>query len=170
MEAEAVRDAMLAVSGQLNAAIGGPSFQDFRPFMYKGSQFYEPQDPVGAEFHRRSIYRMWARGGKNPLLDTFDCPDPSTATPKRGSTTTPLQALALFNNSFTLRMADAFAERLAKETPGNAEAQIERAFVLAYARPPAAEELAASRAALEQAGLSTLCRALFNSNGFLYIR
>ena len=45
------------------------------------SQYYEPIDPVGAEFNRRSIYRMWARGGKNPLLDTFDCPDPSTTRP-----------------------------------------------------------------------------------------
>ena len=170
MEAEVVRDSMLTISGQLNPAIGGPSFQDFRPYFYKGSQFYEPQDFVGSEFHRRSIYRMWARGGKNPLLDTFDCPDPSTTTPKRGSTTTPLQALALFNNSFTLRMADAFAERLDKDAPASMDAQIERAFVLAYARPPTAEELAASRAVVQKEGLAPLCRALFNSNGFLYIR
>ncbi len=170
MEAEVVRDAMLAASGLLNPALGGPSFHDFRPFMYKGSQFYEPLDPVGPEFHRRSIYRMWARGGKNPLLDTFDCPDPSTTTPKRGSTTTPLQALALFNNSFTLRMADAFAERLAKDAPPNADGQIERAFVLAYGRSPTAEELRASRGVVEGHGLAPLCRALFNSNGFLYIR
>ena len=170
MEAEVVRDSMLAISGQLNPAVGGPSFQDFRPYFYKGSQFYEPQDFAGPEFHRRSIYRMWARGGKNPLLDTFDCPDPSTATPKRGSTTTPLQALAMLNNSFTLRMADAFAERLAKDAPAGVEAQIERAFVLAYGRQPTAEEQASSRSVVEQEGLSPLCRALFNSNGFLYIR
>ncbi|HUE69542.1 MAG TPA: DUF1553 domain-containing protein [Pirellulaceae bacterium] len=170
MEAEAVRDAMLAVSGQLNPAVGGPSFQDFRPYMYKGSQFYEPQDPVGPEFHRRTIYRMWARGGRNPLLDTFDCPDPSTTTPNRGSTTTPLQALSLFNNSFTLRLSDAFAERLAKEVPQNSEGQIERAFVLAYGRVPTGEELTASRGVVEEHGLAPLCRALFNSNGFLYVR
>ena len=170
MEAEVVRDAMLSISGQLNAERGGPSFQDFRPFMYKGSQFYEPQDPVGPEFQRRSIYRMWARGGKNPLLDTFDCPDPSTTTPKRGSTTTPLQALTLLNHSFTLRMSDASAERLAKEAPGDRQAQIRQAFVLAYGREPTAEEHAAAESVVQRHGLSPLCRALFNSNGFLYIR
>ena len=73
---------------------------------------------------------MWARGGKNPLLDTFDCPDPSTATPRAAATTTPLQALALLNNSFTLRMADHLAERLAKERPGDVE-QAGRASVRA---------------------------------------
>ena len=109
LEAEAVRDATLSIAGQLNPDRGGPGYLDVRPYLFRGSQFYEPLDPVGAEFNRRSIYRMGARGGRNPLLDTFDCPDPSTATPKRGSTTTPLQALSLMNNSFTLRMADHFA-------------------------------------------------------------
>ena len=61
---------------------------------------------MGPGFDRRSLYRMWARGGRSPFLDTFDCPDPSTATPRRASTTTPLQALALWNNAFVLRMAD----------------------------------------------------------------
>ncbi|HZL91732.1 MAG TPA: DUF1553 domain-containing protein [Pirellulaceae bacterium] len=169
LEAESVRDAMLSVSGLLNPAVGGPSFQDFRPYMYKGSQFYEPQDPVGLEFHRRSIYRMWARGGKNPLLDTFDCPDPSTTTPKRGSTTTPLQALSLLNNSFTLRMADALAERLRKESPGDEQAQIERAFVLICGRPSLPDELAASQALVREHGLMPFCRVLFSSNRFLYV-
>ena len=78
---------------------------------------------------------MWARGGKNPLLDTFDCPDPSTATPKRGGTTTPLQALSLLNNSFTLRMADDLAARRRSETAGEDKSkQIARAIELAYGR------------------------------------
>ena len=170
LEAEEVRDAMLAASGLLNPAVSGPSFQDFRPYMFKGSQFYEPQDPIGPEFHRRTIYRMWARGGKSPLLDTFDCPDPSTTTPKRGSTTTPLQALSLLNNSFTLRMAEAFAERLKKEMPSDTVRQIERAFELAYGRPGTAEERAASQALVEKYGLTPLCRVLVNTNGFLYVR
>jgi hypothetical protein len=170
LEAEEVRDAMLAVSGQLNPAVGGPSFQDFRPFMYKGSQFYEPLDPVGPEFHRRSIYRMWARGGKNPLLDTFDCPDPSTTTPRRGNTTTPLQALSLLNNSFTLRMADALAERLKGERPDNVGQQIELAFELTCGRPCTAEERSASLALVEKHGLAPLCRTLLNTNAFLYVR
>jgi hypothetical protein len=160
---------MLAVAGQLNTQPGGPSYLDFRPYMYKNAQYYDPLDQPGPQFARRSIYRFWARGGKNPLLDTFDCPDPSTAAPRRASTTTPLQALALFNNSFTLRMADHFADRLNRERPGDQEKQIYRAFELAYGRPPAGEENHESVAFVGQHGLAAFCRVLLNTNGFLYV-
>jgi hypothetical protein len=169
LEAEAVRDATLVVGGQFNPQVGGPSVLDFRPFEYKTTQYYEPLDPVGHEFNRRSIYRMWARGGKNPLLDTFDCPDPSTATPRRGATTTPLQALSLLNSSFTLRMADHFAERLERDRPGDLAQQIDRAFQLACGRQASAAELAASRPFIAEHGLPAFCRVLLNTNGFLYV-
>jgi hypothetical protein len=112
---------------------------------------------------------MWARGGKSPLLDTFDCPDPSTITPRRGATTTPLQALALMNNSFTLRMADHFAERLAAERPDNIEGQVARGFELAYGRAPQEEELSAAVGFVREHRLPALCRVLLNTNGFLYL-
>jgi hypothetical protein len=169
LEAECVRDAMLAISGELNDQRGGPSYLDFRPYVYKTTQYYDPIDPVGVEFNRRSIYRFWARGGRNPLLDTFDCPDPATAAPRRGSTTTPLQALSLLNNSFTLRMADHFAERLTNEYPAEAKQQLQRAFESAYGRSPSEAELKESLAFVAHHGLPAFCRVLFNSNGFLYV-
>jgi Protein of unknown function (DUF1553)/Protein of unknown function (DUF1549)/Concanavalin A-like lectin/glucanases superfamily/Planctomycete cytochrome C len=169
MEAEAIRDAMLTITGQLNPAVGGPSYKDFRPYEHKGGQFYEPQDFVGPEFNRRSIYRMWARGGKNPLLDTFDCPDPSTATPKRGATTTPLQALSLLNNSFTLRMADDLAVRVRREAGEDKSKQVARALELANGRPANSAEVAASLPLVEKHGLAPFCRVLLNTNGFLYV-
>jgi hypothetical protein len=169
LDAECIRDAMLVSAGRLNRKGGGPSYQDFRPYVYKSTQYYEPIDPTGPEFERRSIYRFWARGGRNPLFDVFDCPDPSAATPRRSNTTTPLQALTLLNSSFTFRMADGFAERLSRECPGNVQRQIKRAFVIAYGRSPAAEELAASLSFAEQHGLAAFCRVLLNSNGFLYV-
>jgi Protein of unknown function (DUF1553)/Protein of unknown function (DUF1549)/Concanavalin A-like lectin/glucanases superfamily/Planctomycete cytochrome C len=169
LEAEAVRDATLVIAGQFNPQMGGESVKDFRPFEYKSTQYYEPLDPVGPEFNRRSIYRMWARGGKNPLLDTFDCPDPSTATPRRGTTTTPLQALTLMNNSFTLRMADHFAGRLTKDRPGQTDAQIARAFELAYGRPPTDAEATAAVDFAMKHGLAAFCRVVLNANGFLYV-
>ncbi|MDX1948689.1 MAG: DUF1553 domain-containing protein [Pirellulaceae bacterium] len=169
LEAESVRDAMLVAAGQLNPQRGGPSYHDFRPYSHKNAQYYEPADPIGPEFNRRSIYRMWARGGKNPLLDTFDCPDPSTTIPKRGATTTPLQALSLFNNSFTLRMADNMAERLAKERPGNATRQVIRAFELACGREPTEAERQISIDFVSAHGLAPFCRVLLNTNGFLYV-
>ena len=169
LEAEAVRDGMLALAGQLNPAPGGPSYMDFQPFVHKNTQYYEPLDPVGAEFNRRSVYRFWARGGRNPLLDTFDCPDPSTIVPRRGSTTTPLQALSLMNNSFTLRMADHFAERLARERPAAAKAQVQRAFELAYGEAVSEPELRAAQQFVATHGLAAFCRVLLNTNGFLYV-
>jgi hypothetical protein len=169
LEAEAVRDAVLAISGELNPQVGGPSFQDFRPFDNHNSQYYEPIDPVGPPFHRRSIYRMWARGGKSPLLDTLDCPDPSTMTPKRGSTTTPLQALAMLNNSFMLRMADNMAARVKRDAGEEADKQVERAFELAYSRPARVEEKKVAGPFVEKNGLAAFCRVLLNTNGFLYV-
>jgi len=169
LEAEAVRDAVLSVAGELNPQAGGPSFHDFRPYDNHNSQYYEPIDPAGPPFHRRSIYRMWARGGKSPLLDTLDCPDPSTTTPKRGSTTTPLQALALLNNSFMLRMADSMAARIERESGKIASEQVDRAFALAYSRPPRDEERKIAAAFVEKHGLAAFCRVLLNTNGFLYV-
>jgi hypothetical protein len=169
LDAEAIRDAVLSISGQLNPKPGGPSFMDFRPFDNHNSQYYEPIDPEGREFHRRSVYRMWARGGKSPLLDTFDCPDPSTSTPKRGTTTTPLQALALLNNSFMLRMSDAMAERLLGEAGDDPLKQIDLAFRLAYSREASEEERKLATAFVERNGLPALCRVILNTNGFLYV-
>ena len=127
------------------------------------------RDPEGAEYNRRSIYRTWARGGRNPLLDTFDCPDPSTTSPQRGVTTTPLQALALLNNSFVLRMADRFAERVERETGKTTAERVQHAYLLAYGRQPTTEELSRVAPFVDQHGLAALCRVLINANEFLYI-
>ncbi len=175
LEAEAVRDAMLAVAGELNRQMGGPGYHDFRAFLRGGTQFYEPLDPAGAAYQRRSVYRTWARGGHNRLLDTFDCPDPSTSTPRRSVTTTPLQALALLNNSFVLRMADAFAERarrdVAEEGGGGAAdaAATRRLFELAYGRAPLPAEEGASVEFVQRHGLAALARIVLNANAFVYV-
>lgn len=169
LDAESLRDAMLVSAGELNTQLGGASFHDFRAYVHKNSQYYEPIDPAGADFHRRSIYRMWARGGRSPLLDTFDCPDPSTATPRRASTTTPLQALSLLNSSFTLRMADSFAARVEREAPASLDEQVQRAFEVAYGRRATAAEHTASLDFAKRHSLALFCRILLNSSGFLYV-
>ncbi len=169
LDAESVRDTVLAVADQLNSQGGGIGYQDFRPFLRGGTQFYEPLDPIGAPYQRRSIYRTWARGGHNQLLDTFDCPDPSTITPRRSVTNTPLQALSLLNNSFILRQADEFAARLARDEPRDVGRQLRWAFELACGRSPQSRELGEASAFVEQHGLSAFCRVLLNSNAFLYV-
>ena len=168
LEAEAVRDAILAVSGQLNKTMHGPGYHDFRTFS-SNSQFYEMLDPSGPTFHRRSIYRTWVRSGRSRFLDVFDCPDPSAKAPSRVVTTTPLQALSLLNNSFVLRMADRFAERAARQADSDHEAQTRMVYRLAFGRRPTGRELAASVSFVEQHGLSAFCRVIFNSNEFLYV-
>ncbi len=177
LEAEALRDAMLTAAGELNSTMGGPGFQDFRTFTFN-SQFYEPIDPVGHEFNRRTVYRTWVRSGRNEFLDVFDCPDPSTTAPRRAVTTTPLQALALLNNSATLRMAGRLAARAARESasaetrPADSSAfeqQIARVHLLTLQRAPGAEELADAKAFVARHGLAAFCRVIFNSNEFLYV-
>ncbi|HKB35188.1 MAG TPA: DUF1549 domain-containing protein, partial [Gemmataceae bacterium] len=114
LEGEAVRDAMLSASGELNRTIGGPSFRPFTVTIFN-SHFYTLTDPPGTEYNRRTVYRMNVNSAKSPLLDAFDCPDPSVKTPRRSTTTTPLQALALMNNSFVQRQAKHFAARVQRE-------------------------------------------------------
>lgn len=169
LEAEAVRDTILHVAGQLSPKMGGPGFQDFKVTIRGSTYLYAVADSGGIEFQRRTIYRTTPRSGRNPLLDTLDCPDPSAAAHKRQVTTTPLQALALLNNAFMLRMAEKFAERVKMEAGPDVPAQITRAYWLAYGRSPAPNEITAARGAVEAHGLFVLCRALLNSNEFIYI-
>jgi hypothetical protein len=168
LDAEVVRDSILAVSGRLNRTLGGPGYRDFTTFV-RNTQFYVPVDAVGHSFNRRSLYRTWVRSGRNRFLDVFDCPDPSTKTPKRAVTTTPLQALSLMNNSFVLRMADRFAERLVREAGDDVEQQLALAYTLTYGRHPRPEETSLTAVFIKQQGLPAFCRVLFNSNEFLYV-
>jgi hypothetical protein len=169
LEAEALRDAVLQVAGQLNVQSGGPGYQDFKMFIRGATHYYPPADIDAPTHHRRSIYRVWVRSGRNPLLDVLDCPDPSTTTPRRAVTTTPLQALALLNNAFILRMADRFADRITAEAGAGVDDQIRLAYRLAYGRGPRTEEWPTVRQVVAQHGLPILCRAIFNSNEFLYV-
>ncbi len=168
LEAEAIRDAILTAAGQLNPAMGGPGYRDFTTREFN-STLYQIIDPVGYDANRRTIYRTWIRSGTNRFLDVFDCPDPSTTTPRRLTTTTPLQALGLWNNSFVLRMADLFAERLKREAGDDTRRQLALAYELAYDRPPTAAELDEALTFVRTHGLSPFCRTIFNSNEFLYI-
>ncbi|MBI1348352.1 DUF1553 domain-containing protein [bacterium] len=169
LDAESLRDAMLSVTQQLNEQLGGKSFHDFHSYFFKGTQFYDPVEMTTYDQHRRTIYRMWARGGRNPFLDTFDCPDPSTSTPKRSATTTPLQALSLLNSSFSRQMADRLAARIETEAGPQPAVQIQRAYELLFSRPPTAAELTLNQEFLTRHGLAMACLAWLNSSEFLYV-
>ena len=169
LEAEAVRDAMLAVSGQLNPAVGGPSFRPFTVTEFNAA-FYHLVDRDEPAFNRRTVYRANVNSGKDPMLEAFDCPDPSVKTPRRGTTTTPLQALELMNNSFVQRQAKYFAERVMKEAGGDPGAAVRGAYLLALGRPATAAEADRAIAAAKERGLQGVCWALLNSTEFVYAR
>ena len=169
LEAEALRDTLLAVSGKLNTERGGPGFEDVTMADNNGTTYYEPIDKEDERFYRRTVYRFWPRGNRSALLDTFDCPDPSAAAPRRAVTTTPLQALSLLNNSFVLNLSEHFAARIQREVKNNEGAQVDRAYQLAYQRSPDETELRLATELVTQHGLSALARALFNSNEFLVV-
>lgn len=167
LEAEVIRDTLLKVSGRLNSFRGGPSFRNFETFVHN-SQFYIMQDREGPEYHRRTIYRMWIRSGRNRLLDAFDCPDPSVTTPDRVVTTTPTQSLSLLNNSFVLRMADALEERVLQEAAESLDAQVIEVYRLTLQRAPFEDEQRLAVLFVRQHGLAALARVLFNTNEFLF--
>jgi hypothetical protein len=171
LEAEAVRDAMLTVAGELDLRIGGPSFHDMKISVAPGTTafLYAPDDPTREEFRRRTLYRAWARSGRSAMLDVLDCPDPSTTAPRRAVTTTPLQALSLLNNAFALHLSDRFAARLVREAGPKPEAQVRRAYRLTFGRDPTPEELNSAADIVRGHGPAVLTRALFNSNEFLYV-
>jgi hypothetical protein len=169
LEAEAIRDAVLSASGQLRQTVGGPGFRDFKEVLRSGTYTYERAEAFDPAFNRRSIYRTWNRGGRSGLLDAFDCPDPSVTAPKRSVTTTPLQALALFNDAFILRMATRLAERAARAAPGDVDGQITRAYQWSFGRDPAPDDMSVAHSLVVAHGFPALARVLFNSNEFVYV-
>ncbi len=169
VEGEVLRDAILHVSGVLNRERGGPGFQDVSIIYNNGTTYYEPLELADDSAYRRTVYRFTPRGGTSPVLDAFDCPDPSATAPRRSVTTTPLQALSLLHNALVLRVSDHFAERVTREAPDHLDAQVQRAWQLALARAPDEEEQRWSKSLAAQYGLPALCRALFNANEFVVI-
>jgi hypothetical protein len=169
MEAEVVRDSMLDVAGILNLREGGPGYRDVKIVGNNGTTYYGPFDSDGEEFQRRTIYRFAARGGRSSLLDTFDCPDPSSAAPRRSVTTTPLQALSLLNSPFAFRVSANLAERVRKEAGDDLARQADLAWNLVLSRAPSKEEQAWSVDLVDKHGLATLSRALYNCNEFIVI-
>ena len=169
IEAEAIRDAMLSASGQLNPQMGGPSFRPFTTTDFNAT-FYTPVDRPEPEFSRRTVYRINVNSGKDPLLDAFDCPDPSVKTPRRGVTITPLQALALMNSAFVQRQAGHLAGRAIKSAGDDPTAALTLAYRLALGRAPTTAEVTRATLAVKERGLQSVCWALLNSSEFVYVR
>lgn len=189
LEAEALRDAMLAAAGKLDATVpaGSPVANSEGPvqqFMLGG-----PRGGLGlansTEPNYRSVYLPIIRDQAPEALTVFDFAGTSLVTGSRESTTVPGQALYLMNSPAVQRLADGMALRLIQQVP-NPEERVRVAFQLVFNRPPSAAEKSATKtfveefaaaeksrfgddAALKQAALSAFCQALFSSAEFRYL-
>ena len=169
LEAEALRDAVLFVTGKLDPRMGGPSdkqfvFKDDHSPVYD----YEHFDVDSPTSFRRSVYRFIVRSVPDPFMECLDCADPSLLTPKRNTTLTALQALSLLNNQFMVRQAEHFEARLEAATADRGE-QIALAYQLAFGRNPTETERLLVSDYAARNGLVNLCRVILNSNEFLFI-
>ncbi len=190
LEAEAVRDSILAVSGQLNPRMGGPgTYPPLPPTVLAGQS--RPGDGWGKsdtrELARRSIYIFVKRSLAVPELEVLDAPDTTSSCDQRIVSTIAPQALTFLNGDFVNQQTRHFAERLQREAGADATAQVGLAFELALCRPARAEEVEASVAFLavqerqiekdgtcgSEAGrkaLAAFCLVLLNTNEFVYVK
>ncbi len=175
LEGEAIRDSMLATAGMLNPKMGGPGvFPPLPAGMTSRGGWNKHEDAADAA--RRSVYIFVRRNTRYPMLETFDMPDTHESCARRNNTITPLQALELMNNNLVSDWSQAFARRVRNDQGLTPEAQVDRAWRLAFARPAAEDEqklaldFMKKQAALGSSSpLTDLCHMLLNSNEFLYI-
>jgi mono/diheme cytochrome c family protein len=170
LDAESVRDAVLCVSGRLDAKMGGPSVKHFlqSPGIHRTPKVdYVSFDPDAPGGHRRSVYRFVFRTLPDPFMDALDCPDASQFTARRASSVTVLQALALLNDRFMVRMSQHFAKRV--EPAGPLGEQVREAYRLALGREPAERERARLADYASRHGMANACRLLLNCNEFLFV-
>ena len=182
LDAEAIRDSLLVLSGNLDTSSSGP-----HPFPPSMEWRFTQHNPFKAVYptNRRSVYLMTQRIQRHPYLAIFDGPDPSASTPLRLTSTTPLQALFLLNDPFAHQQAEKLAERLLRERQEEL-ARIGRAYRLLFARPPTEIELASAdeflmkaRTLLRESGTSadriengawqSYVRSLLLSNELVYL-
>jgi hypothetical protein len=169
LDAESIHDSILQVSGKLDLRMGGPGVQQFY-FKDDHSPVYDYSrfDVDSPDSYRRSVYRFLVRSVADPFMDRLDCPNASLLTPKRTTTLTAIQALALLNNPFMVRMSQHFAERI-KSLANPIPDQIACAYRLALGREPTTQESQAFSDYSSKYGLENACRLIFNSNEFLFV-
>jgi len=167
IDAESIRDAILQASGALDLSMGGPGYEVFEP-NENYVRVYEPKKEYGPAEWRRMVYQRRVRMQHDAVFGAFDCPDGGQMCPKRTRSTTPIQALGLFNSEFVACQAEVFAARLRAQA-SRPEDRVERAFRIVFSRAPDPDERRATVKFVEAEGLEALCRALFNSSEFLFL-
>ena len=174
LDAESIRDAMLAITGELDLGMGGPFVEKDKT---EEGQYVIAETKPGA--HRRSLYLQQRRTTPVTFLDVFDGAKMNPNCVQRTSSTVALQSLALLNSDFVRARAKAFGARIMREASTQPD-RLDRAFRLAIGRPPTAEErdaaeeflraqAPASNGAADAAQWTDFCQMIFASNAFLFV-
>jgi len=167
LEAEGIRDSVLAVSGKLDSRSGGPGFSAFEVSL-ENVRHYFPKTSFGQEDWRRMIYMTRVRQEREAIFGTFDCPDCSQLVPKRSQSTTPMQAMGLMNSQFMMEQSQFLAERLARESD-DPVGRIQRAWELCFGRDPNESEIKLALQLIDSSGWQEFARAMLNANEFVFI-
>jgi hypothetical protein len=167
LEAEAIRDSILKVSGKLNLKAGGPGFDLFN--QRGGLSDYTAHQTFDQSGWRRMIYAHKVRMQAIDIFGAFDCPDGGQMKPRRTRSITPLQSLSLLNSPFANRQAAFFADRIRGLASDDLQQQIDHVFQIAFSRSPNPQEQTAMVALAEEHGLEQVCRAIFNSSEFVFL-
>ena len=164
-EAEVLRDSVLKLSASLNTEIGGISYRIHNT--KKRYALWQVVDNHSQSTWRRMIYQERMRGVDDQMFTAFDFPDCGQVLSKRPSSTTPLQALNLMNSKFV----DTQSEILASKFHSSSKAEsVKKLFSTLYNRKPTSAELSQCLKVLESESLKILCRAMINSNEFVFIQ
>ena len=173
LEAEAVRDVILATSGGIDLKVGGkPIFPHIPQEILDTAVLFGRWDNQvdGPEVWRRSLYVYRRRTLSFPFFETFDLPDQNQTINTRNTSTVAPQALTLMNNPFVLSQAELFSDTIEEKVPYNVDQQVEMVYQTALTRPPTQEEAEVGRQLVELGSLDDLTHVVFNLSEFLYRR
>jgi len=175
LDAEIVRDSIMAAAGTIDLTMGGPPvfphIQDelLKAVSVSGIHGIYNNQPDGPPVWRRSIYTYYKRNLPFPMLQVFDLPDLNMSYGARNVSTVPTQALTLMNNEFVARQAQLLADRVKTIAGSDPTKQIDTAYRLALTRPPTAKEMTIARELVEGRTLVDFTNVLLNLSEFLYI-
>jgi mono/diheme cytochrome c family protein len=173
LDAETIRDAMLAVAGNINLSMGGLAFFPNVPkeiLVTEQTKGRWDNQPDGPATWRRSVYIYQRRSLPYPMFETFDHPDMNLTAGARNVSVVPTQALTLLNNPFVLKEAELLAERIKSEVPDDASKQIDLGYRLALARPATDLERSLALEKVKAGSLVDFTHVLLNLSEFLYMR
>ncbi len=173
LDAETIRDTILATSGSLDVKMGGPAIfpnvaqEILDTEKTKGTWNNQPDGPA---VWRRSVYIYQRRSLPFPMFETFDHPDMNISAGSRNVSTVPTQALTLLNNPFVLRQAELLAHRILNEAPDDPARQIDLGYEYALARPATDLERSIALKTIKEQSLVDFTHVLLNLSEFLYMR